>query len=242
MNRIAIISGSSGLVGTQLLHQLFKHDHYNYVIAVGRRELAMKHKKLLQLKVDFEHLEQVDVEAQLREKDLGGVNQPLLKILREKNFVMHAFCSLGTTIKDAGSKENFYKIDHDFVIGFARWVHQLGATKFLYVSAIGADSSSSIFYNKVKGQVEEDLKLIPFEYLGIFQPSILLGHRRENRIGEDAGKVVMKAVTALGIYKKYKPIYDHQVAKVMVYHADKANKERIEVISSREMIDLAKKI
>lgn len=242
MNKIAIISGSSGLVGTQLLHQLFKHDHYNYVIAVGRRELAMKHKKLLQLKVDFEHLEQVDVEDQLREKDLGGVNQPLLKILREKNFVMHAFCSLGTTIKDAGSKENFYKIDHDFVISFARWVHQLGATKFLYVSAIGADASSSIFYNKVKGQVEEDLKLIPFEYLGIFQPSILLGHRRENRIGEDAGKVVMKAITALGIYKKYKPIYDHQVAKAMVFHADKANKERIEVISSREMIDLDKQI
>lgn len=242
MNRIAIISGSSGLVGTQLLHQFFKHDHYDYVLAVGRRELAMKHKKLLQLIVDFEHLDQVDVEARFREKDLGGVNQPLLKILREKNFVMHAFCSLGTTIKDAGSKENFYKIDHDFVISFARWVHQLGATKFLYVSAIGADATSSIFYNKVKGQVEEDLKLIPFEYVGIFQPSILLGHRRENRIGEDAGKIVMKAITALGIYKKYKPIYDHQVAKAMVYHAVKANEERIEVISSREMIDLANKI
>ena len=241
MNRIAIISGSSGLVGTQLLHQLFKHDHYDYVIAVGRRELAMKHKKLVQLKVDFEQLSQVDMEAQFREKDMGGLNQPLLKILKEKNFVMHAFCSLGTTIKDAGSKENFYKIDHDFVIEFARWTHQLGATKFLYVSAIGADASSSIFYNKVKGQVEEDLKSIPFEYLGIFQPSILLGHRRENRIGEDAGKVVMKAITALGLYKKYKPIYDHQVAKAIVYHAAKANQKPLEVISSRDMIDLNKK-
>jgi len=240
MNRIAIISGSSGLVGTQLLHQLFKHDQYDHVISVGRRELTMKHKKLVQLKVDFEQLEKVDVEAQFTKKDLGGLNQPLIKILREKTYVMHAFCSLGTTIKDAGSKENFHKIDHDFVIEFARWVHQLGATKFLYVSAIGADASSSIFYNKVKGQVEEDLKLIPFEYLGIFQPSILLGHRRENRIGEDAGKVVMKAITALGLYKKYKPIYDHQVAKAMIYHAVKANEIPIEVISSREMIELNK--
>src|SRR5690606_34639394 len=188
----------------------------------------------------FEHLDQVDVEARFREKDLGGVNQPLIKILREKNFVMHAFCSLGTTIKDAGSKENFYKIDHDFVIGFARWVHQLGATKFLYVSAIGADASSSIFYNKVKGQVEEDLKSIPFEYLGIFQPSILLGNRRENRLGEEVGKVVMKAVTAIGIYKKYKPIYNHQVARAMIYHANKAGGPARETISSREMQELDK--
>ncbi|MEX2591453.1 MAG: NAD-dependent epimerase/dehydratase family protein [Anditalea sp.] len=242
MNRIAIISGSSGLVGTQLLHQLFKQDQYDYVISVGRRELTLKHRKLVQIKVDFEHFEQVNLEDQLREKDIGGSNHRLIKVFNDKDFMMHAFCSLGTTIKDAGSKESFYKIDHDFVIGFARWTHQLGATKFLYVSAIGADATSSIFYNKVKGQVEEDLKLIPFDYLGIFQPSILLGHRRGNRLGEEVGKVVMKIITALGIYKKYKPIYDYQVAKAMVHHATKTNERAVEVISSREMLQLNKEI
>jgi uncharacterized protein YbjT (DUF2867 family) len=242
MNRIAIISGSSGLVGTQLLHQLFKQDQYDYVISVGRRELALKHQKLIQIKVDFEHFHRVDLEGQMREKDIGGANHRLIKIINDKDFSMHAFCSLGTTIKDAGSKENFYKIDHDYVLEFARWTQRLGATKFLYVSAIGADSTSSIFYNEVKGKVEEDLRLIPFEYLGIFQPSVLLGNRRENRLGEEVGKIVMKIVTALGIYKKYKPIYDYQVAKAIIYHATKTKENEVEVISSREMLQLNKEI
>lgn len=238
MNRIALIAGSSGLVGTQLLHQLFVQDEYDHVISVGRRKLTLKHNKLVQVKADFQNFDQVNLEAQLREKDIGGHNHQLIKIIQEKDFIMHAFCALGTTIKDAGSKENFFKIDHDFVIEFAKWVHQLGANKFLYVSAIGADPRSTLFYNKVKGQVQEDLKSIPFDYLGMFQPSLLLGNRRENRLAEEVGKVVMKAITALGIYKKYKPIYDHQVAKAMVYHATRANEKPVEVISSREMQDL----
>ena len=238
MKRIAIIAGSSGLVGTQLLHQAFKGDQYDQVISVGRRELAIKHNKLVQIKVDFNQLDRVDLEAQLRERDLGGANQQLIKILNSKENLMHAFCSLGTTIKDAGSKDNFYKVDHDYVIAFAKWVHGLGAGRFLYVSAIGADPDSSIFYNKVKGQVEEDLKAIPFDYVGIFQPSLLLGNRRENRLGEEVGKVVMKAITAIGLYKKYKPIYDHQVAKAMIYHANKTIEKPQETISSREMQDL----
>ena len=86
--------------------------------------------------------------------------------------------------------------------------------------------------------MQEDLKLIPFAYLVIFQPSILLGNRRTNRLGEEAGKVVMKFITALGIYKKYKPIYDHQVAKAMVYYARKPKKSAVEVISSKEMQEL----
>lgn len=237
MLRIAIISGGSGLVGTQLLHQLFAQDQYDRVIAVGRRELALKHKKLVQVQVDFDRLLELNLEEKLREKDLGGDNHDLITALNAGDFLMHAYCSLGTTIKDAGSKENFYKIDHDYVLAFARWTSQLGSSKFLYVSAIGADPNSSIFYNRVKGEIERDLKPLSFKYIGIFQPSVLLGNRKEARVGEDVGKVVMKAVTFLGIYKKYKPIYDYQVAKAMLYHASK-DKTGIETISSKEMHEL----
>ena len=237
MMRIAIISGGSGLVGTQLLHQFFKQDQYDQVIAVGRRELTLKHKKLVQIQVDFNKLNAVNLEGKLREKDIGGLNHSLISALNAGDFVMHAFCALGTTIKQAGSKENFYKIDHDFVLAFARWTHQLGASKFLYVSAIGADPGSRIFYNKVKGEIERDLKPLPFDYIGIFQPSVLLGDRKESRIGEDVGKVVMKAVTFLGIYKQYKPIHDYQVAKAMLHHAAQ-DKTGIETISSKEMHEL----
>lgn len=238
MNRIAIVSGGSGLVGTQLMHQLFQQEAYDYVIAVGRRELTMKHAKLVQVIVDFDRLEAVDLEERLRDKDIGGANRTLINLLQKGGYVMHAYCALGTTIKAAGSKEAFNKIDHDYVIGFANWVHRLRASKFLYVSAIGASANSPIFYNKVKGQVEDDLKKIPFEYLGIFQPSVLMGNRKESRLGEDVGKVVMRAVAAVGIYRKYKPIYDYQVAKALVHFAMENREKPVETISSIEMHQL----
>lgn len=234
MIRIAIVSGSSGLIGTQLLHQLFKQDQYDQVISVGRRKLALKHHKLVQVEVDFDRLMGIDLKEKLREKDIGGENHSLIKALNSNEFSMHAYCSLGTTIKKAGSKEKFHSVDHDFVIAFARWVQSLGASKFLYVSSIGADASSSVFYNKVKGEVERDLQPIGFDYLALFQPSILLGSRRESRLGEDLGKVVMQAVTFLGILKKYKPIRDYQVAKAMLFYAAK-DRKGTETISSREM-------
>ena len=238
MTMIAIISGGSGLVGTQLMHQLFQQKAYDYVIAVGRRQLTMKHAKLVQVVVDFDNLEGVDLEERLRDRDIGGLNHSLINLLQRGNYIMHAYSALGTTIKAAGSKEAFNKIDHDYVIGFATWTRRLGASKFLYVSAIGASTSSPIFYNKVKGQVEDDLKKIPFEYLGIFQPSILLGNRKESRLAEDVSKVVMRLVTAVGIYRKYKPIYDYQVAKAMVHFAMAKREKPVETISSIEMLKL----
>ena len=235
MNMIAIISGGSGLVGTQLMHQFFQQKAYDYVIAVGRRKLTLKHAKLVQVVVDFDNLEEVNLEERLRDKDIGGLNHSLINLLQKGDYTMHAYCALGTTIKAAGSKEMFSKIDHDYVVEFANWTRRLGASKFLYVSAIGANAKSSIFYNKVKGRVEDDLKKVPFEYLGIFQPSILMGNRKESRLAEDVGKVVMRLITAVGIYRKYKPIYDYQVAKAMVHFAMENREEPIETISSIEM-------
>ncbi|WP_317129428.1 NAD-dependent epimerase/dehydratase family protein [Litoribacter populi] len=235
INRIAIVAGGSGLVGMQLLHQLFKHKEYDAVIAIGRRHLALKHSKLAQLEVDFDNLTKTDLVEGLRVDDFGGENQGIIAALESGEAEIHAFCSLGTTIKKAGSKDEFFKIDHDYVINFAKWTFQLGARKFLYVSAIGADQQSSFFYNQVKGQVEADLKLIKFSYLGIFQPSILLGQRKEVRVGEDVGKVVMKALTMVGLFRKYKPIQDSQVARAMIQHALKKPKLVVEYISSKAM-------
>jgi nucleoside-diphosphate-sugar epimerase len=234
--KIAFVAGASGLVGMQLLHQLFQNPSYAYVISLGRRELAIKHNKLIQLKVDFDKLNLVHLTEKIREQNMGGDYHLLIEGLDEKKVEIHAFCSLGTTIKQAGSKEKFRQIDHDFVVDFADWCRQQGASKFLYVSAIGADPRSSIFYNKVKGKVEEDLKLLPYQFLGIFQPSILLGNRRKTRLGEEMGKIGMRAVTFLGIMRKYKPIYDHQVAKAMVHAALNASDKKVQTISNREML------
>jgi len=237
MKRIAIVAGGSGLVGMQLLHQLFQETAYDAVIAVGRRELAIKHSKLAQVKVDFDSITRVNIEDKLRENDIGGHNRTLIAALNEKGCAIHAFCTLGTTIKKAGSKEIFSKVDHDYVINFANWVRGLGASKFLYVSAIGSDQESTVFYNQVKGKVEEDLKVIDFNYLGILKPSILLGDRREVRIGEDIGKIFARIITSFGMLKKYKPIYDHKVAKAMIFHALAKNETHLEYITSKAMQD-----
>jgi uncharacterized protein YbjT (DUF2867 family) len=235
MSQIAIVTGASGLVGVQLLHRLFRDEKYDWVVALGRRELTLKHSKLVQLKIDFEKLDRLDLVAAIRENDRGGDYQNLVQHLDKGNAIIHAYSSLGTTIKDAGSKENFYRIDHDYVVGFARWVHRLGAKRFLYVSAIDANPRAKVFYNKVKGEVERDLKSIPFEYLGLFQPSLLLGNRRESRLGEIAGGVLLKGLNLIGLFRKYKPIYGHQVARVMVERAGDADRQGVETISSTEM-------
>jgi hypothetical protein len=223
------------MVGIQLLHQVFQNESFDWIISFGRRELALKHHKLVQVKVDFDHLDKADLDEAVRQQNMGGDKQSLLKALKETSTSYVAFCALGTTIKKAGSKESFYRVDHDFVIDFARMALRMGVKRFLYVSAFGADAQSSIFYNKVKGEVENDLKRMDFDYVGIFQPSLLLGERNERRLGEEIGKVVMKAITFFGLLKKYKPVYGHQVAKAMVEKALDFKMTGNETISSTEI-------
>jgi hypothetical protein len=237
--KIAIISGTSGLVGMQLLHQLMKSAQYDFVLSVGRRKLALKHAKLIQIDGDLFKLSSWDWEGKVRSESLGGEYNDLLDAIKEKRAEIHAFSSIGTTIKAAGSKEKFYAVDHDLVIGFAAWVKKLGASKFLYVSAMGADATSSIFYNKVKGETEEDLKSFQFDYLGLFRPSLLLGNRHEFRLGEQVATVFMKPLVWLKLAKNLRPIYDHQVAKAMVKTALSSHSSPIEIILSGQMQDLS---
>ncbi|MEP1085850.1 MAG: oxidoreductase, partial [Algoriphagus sp.] len=149
------------------------------------------------------------------------------------------FSSLGTTIKQAGSKEKFYAVDHDMVLAFARWAKKLGASKFLYVSSTGADPNSSIYYSKVKGEVERDLKAVGFDYLGIFRPSLLMGNRSEFRFGEQAAQILMKPLIWLKLFKNIRPIYDYQVAKALVRTALMQKSISSEIITSGEMQDLS---
>lgn len=237
MKKIAFLAGTSGLIGMQLLHRLLQDSSYAYLISVGRRKLALKHPKLVQVEGDFSKIRSWDIESKLREEDLGGVFFPIVDAINKKSCEMHAFCSLGTTIKVAGSKEKFYEIDHDFVIGFAAWTHALGVNKFLYVSAMGASPQSSVFYNKVKGETEEDLKVIPFDYLGLFQPSLLAGNRKEFRFGEEVAKILTKPLVWLKLGKSFRPINDNQVAKAMIHHANQTKPVKVEIISSKKMQD-----
>ncbi len=236
---IALISGTSGLVGMQLLHQLLQGSSYDYVLSVGRRKLSLKHAKLIQIDGDLFKLDSWNWQEQVKSQALGGEFHAFLDSISDKKATIHAFSSLGTTIKLAGSKEKFYAVDHDLVIGFAKWAKKIGASKFLYVSALGADSKSSVFYNKVKGQTEDDLKALEFEYLGLFRPSLLLGNRSEFRMGELVAAVLMKPLVWLKLAKNIRPIYDYQVAKAMVKKANSSSAAPVEIVPSGEMQDLS---
>lgn len=237
---IALISGTSGLVGMQLLHQLLQGSSYDYVMSVGRRKLSLKHGKLIQIDGNLSKLNSWKWEEMIKAQSLGGEYNSLIDSISAKSAEIHAFSSLGTTIKVAGSKEKFYAIDHDLVIEFARWTKMIGASKFLYVSALGADSKSSVFYNKVKGETENDLKSIQFKYLGLFRPSLLLGNRSEFRFGELIATVLMKPLVWLKVAKNIRPIYDYQVAKAMVKKALSSSSDSVEIVLSGQMQDLSK--
>jgi uncharacterized protein YbjT (DUF2867 family) len=238
--KIALISGASGLVGKEILHQLFKSKDYDYVLSIGRRKLAIKQQKLVQIEGDMAQIDSWDWEDKITSQSLSGEYYSLIENLTNKTAEIHAFSSLGTTIKQAGSKEKFYAIDHDLVVAFANWAKKLGASKFLYVSSSGADAKSSIFYSQTKGKTEEDIKTIGFDFVGLFRPSLLMGNRNEFRFGEQVAQILMKPLIWLKLFKNIRPIYDYQVAKALVKTALEQNSNLVEIISSGEMQDLSK--
>jgi uncharacterized protein YbjT (DUF2867 family) len=202
--RTALIAGASGLVGSHLLLLLLQSDRYSQVISIGRRELPVIHPKLDQQIVDFDDLKKS--EADLVADDV--------------------FCCLGTTIKKAGSKEAFYKVDHTYVTRLAEITLKRRATQFLVVSAMGADAGSRIFYNKVKGEMERDVLQMGFQAVHIFRPSLLLGEREEHRTGEELGAKIMRplSVLLLGPLRKYRPIQAETVANAMLQAASQDKK------------------
>lgn len=155
-----LLAGASGMTGEHLLDRLLNEPTVERVLAPSRKPLA-----------EHPHLE-------------NPVGE-LPDLLPALNGPVHtAFCCLGSTIKQAGSQEAFRAVDHDLVVAFAARARELGARHLLVVSAIGADSGSSVFYNRIKGQTEEALKAQGWPQLTIARPSLLLGPRNEFRLGE----------------------------------------------------------
>jgi uncharacterized protein YbjT (DUF2867 family) len=207
----ALIVGCTGLVGAQLLELLLQEAAYSEVIALSRRPLGRAHEKLVNVITDLHGLSQVA--NTLAANDV--------------------FCCLGTTIGVAGSKEAFKEVDYAYAYELAKITKDHGATQFLIVSAMGADKKSRIFYNQVKGEVEEGLMSLEFESLHIFRPSLLLGPRKERRVGEDIGKVISKLLYWF-IPKNYRPIQYFKVANAML-HAARQEKTGTHIYLSRDL-------
>ncbi|GJH41728.1 oxidoreductase [Capnocytophaga sp. HP1101] len=179
----ALIIGASGATGRELLTLLLADETISEVHSFTRKSSQMAHPKLHTHIVDFEHPEQ------WKELLQGEV----------------AFSCLGTTLAQAGSKEAQWRVDYDYQYNFAKGCKANGVPTFVLVSAAGAKATSSVFYNKMKGQLEDAIKSLDFTRLIIFQPSVLIRPQSDRR-GENMGVKVISFFNKIGLFRRYKPM------------------------------------
>ena len=191
-----IVIGATGLVGRELLKQLNRIESCEKITAIVRHE---------------------DIELKSLEKVQQFILDDFLLLNDEDaNGYSHAFSCLGTTLKKAGSKQNFYNVDYEMNAHFAD-LFETTDTHYLLISAMGANAQSKIFYNKVKGELENHIQSLNLKCVSILRPSLLLGERQEQRALEDmTQKLYRKFSHLVPNTFKYKPVTAEQVAHTMV--------------------------
>ncbi|HZW23257.1 NAD(P)H-binding protein [Noviherbaspirillum sp.] len=202
-----LLAGATGLVGSRCLPRLLDAPDVERVVAPARRQIAVQHPKLERHIIDFTRL---------------GAARCLFNVDK-------IICTLGTTIRQAGSQERFREVDLAYPLEMARLGREQGVRHFLLVSALGADAESNVFYNRVKGEVELGLRALGYPQLTILRPSLLLGKRGEFRLGEEFGKRLAFLVPG-----KYRPVQADDVAKVLV-EAARQDVPGVEVIESADI-------
>ena len=198
--RTAILFGASGLIGSSLLTQLLDNPSYDKVTIVVRKPLPVQHPKLSMLIGDYNSLP--GLKDQLRADEV--------------------FISLGTTKKKTPDEAEYYRIDHDYPVLAARLARDNGARSVLLVSAVGSNPASGVFYIRTKGKTEEDIIALGYPHTYIFQPSMLIGDRKENRPLEKFLGAAFAVVNPLlvGGLKKYRSIHIKDVARAMIVAAN----------------------
>ncbi len=196
----ATVIGATGLIGSYLLELLLKDDRFDSVRVLVRRPFEPDHPKLEKKLVDF-----TDAES--------------FRLALEGSDVV--FCCIGTTQKKVkGDKEAYRKIDYDITVNAARFCKLNGCETFVFVSSVGANSKSNNFYLKLKGEIEDAVRAVGLRHVHIMQPSLLLGDRKESRLGEKIAQWVIPVISFL-IPKKYRPIHARKVAEMMINAAKK---------------------
>jgi uncharacterized protein YbjT (DUF2867 family) len=214
--KTALVIGATGLVGSELVKQLLDHDKFGKVVVFARRSTGLQHQKLEEHIIDF--------------------NKPdTWKHLVKGDVV---FSALGTTLKQAGSKDAQYQIDYTYQYQFAAAGAENGVPVYVLVSSAGADTKSRIFYSRIKGELERDVKQLSFTAIHILQPSLLVGDRKEERKDEKIGYVLLNGLNKIGLFKKYKPIHDSIVAKAMI-NASLWGKSGVHISILEEVFTLA---
>ena len=204
--KTAIVIGATGLIGNQLVHKLLDDNRYGYVKIFVRRSTGIKNPKLKEHIVNFDLIENW-------KNELTGDE---------------LFSALGTTIKQAGSKEAQYKIDYTYQNKIAEAATEDRISNYILVSSYGADSKSKNFYLRIKGELEDAIGILPFKKIIIFQPSLLLGERKEKRTGETIAAFFSVPLTKIiPALKKYRPIKAETVAQAMINSANEQHDDKL---------------
>ena len=193
MGKTAIVIGATGLVGSALVNQLASAEHIDKVITLTRRPVSHTSAKVENHVVDFDHLED---------------NASLFKA----DFL---FSCLGTTRSQAGSIAAQRLVDLEYQYKAAQLAAQNGVPHYLLVSSSGAKAESHNPYLKMKGELEQRIKLLPFKRISFFQPSLLMGPRKEFRLAEKLGGLLLPLIAFIPGLRRYRPIRGEQVAAKM---------------------------
>jgi len=219
--KTAIVIGATGLIGKLLVNKLLADNRYHTVKVFVRKSSGINHPKL------EEHIVNFDEIAKWKDKITGN----------------ELFSAMGTTIRKAKSTTVQYKVDVTYQFEFAKAASENGVRGYFLVSSSGANADSKFFYMRIKGEVEEKVKVLPFNKIRIFRPSLLIGERDEKRFGEKAAERLLKIVVPLFPFLKNQlPIEGEKVAKAMIVSANEDDKERIKIFEPLEIFQLAEKI
>jgi uncharacterized protein YbjT (DUF2867 family) len=205
--------GATGLVGRHCLELLADDRAFERIVVIARRRFGEATAPRVQGHlIDFDELE--------AHADIFAVDQVI--------------CALGTTIKTAGSKERFRKVDYDIPVTAARMALRKGARHFLLVSSIGASAGSRFFYLRVKGELENALRTLGFRSVTIVRPSVLLGDRGEFRFGEEVAKRFGHLVPG-----RWRPVHARDVAQALIRSA-KEDVPGMHIVESDEIVPFAR--
>ncbi|QGG46437.1 oxidoreductase [Heliorestis convoluta] len=218
MSKTALIAGATGLVGQELLQILLQGTQYEKIYAIGRRPLEIEHPKLRSIVCDFEKLDQV----------------------KEYFAVQDLFICLGTTIKKAKTKEAMYRVDVDYPLTIARLALEQGARHFLIISSTNANANSFFWYPRMKGILEEELQKIPYPSMSILQPALLLGDRKEFRLGEHVASILCSRVLSKQSPLRRKLAVEAHTVALAMCNIAQLNKKGIATYSNDQIIKIAK--
>ena len=215
--KTALVFGSTGLVGGHLLDQLIKNENYNKIKLFVRSEIIINDLKVEIVKTDFNNMEK-------HKEEMTGD---------------HCYFCIGTTKQNSPDKDEYRRVELDLPKQIAQITKSNSVNSFVFVSSGYADPNSSGDYLKFKGLVEEELKRLSFNKLGIMRPSFLIGDRKEKRLGEKLGIFVFKLLSPLflGPLKKMKPIQSEKVAKAMIKISN--GEFRQQVFESNEIVEIS---